>query len=100
MKNKVDYAYTKMLERLRKDHDEWVDQNGRLNGLWLAMEQIHSEGDMNTDYALEILKKEYEELKKKNEKTSERMFARKDFVIEFENDLDIDSDEVKGIFGY
>lgn len=61
------YYETKLAD-FKELHEEWVQSNRNLNGLWLAKRQIHSEGVTRVDFATEILENAIKTEKARNEK--------------------------------
>lgn len=96
--------YTYLANRLKKHHEEWVRDNKRLRGLELAKRQIHNEGDIKTDYVLQIISNEYERLNAHNEDDTVKLYAEREMLKEIERysneHFGTKLNEARVIFGY
>lgn len=97
-------VYTYLADKLNQHHEEWRQDNWKLRGLELAMRQVHGEGDISTQYALDVLKEEYDRLLAYNNKDDAKLYAEKEFLHEFERysneHYGIELNETHTIFGY
>lgn len=95
--------YEEKAQELERNHKEWVSSNKKMRSIELALRQIKTEGDTEITPAEEVLRKEYEKEKAKNDKICTDMYALKGFVRSMEieaNRHGVTWDRTTEIFGY
>ena len=95
--------YESKIEELRTKHLKWVESNGKMNALYLALEQVKSEGDIIVDSVIEDLKKIQSKEKRYNDKLCEEVHYLKCFIRDMEIEArknGIEWNKTIEIFGY
>ena len=96
--------YNLMLEKLRGEHNTWVESNQKINALSDSLRKLgYKNGDTSSNPAINLLKDAFDKEVRKNGELTTEMYAHKDLIRDFELNAKRYELELKGtyeIFGY